>query len=404
MEDKFVKLPNESELSYHKRIILGKLVDKNLSEYDYSELSKYVYGQEYSSDVARRMFYGSKRTLDLIEKNMTENITDNEVLDEIELKRISLEKERKKLQATKSEYNKYLRVDSRFELLYENIRDSIQVIEVPELYPIEKAYNDKHSVLNFSDVHYGSKFKGINNEYSREICKQRFEKLLGETIDYVKENNITDLTIINNGDSLQGMLRLSDLKANEIPVVEALVEFSQLMASFLNQLSSHVNIKYYQIPSANHMELRLLNSKAGEMATEDMEKIIINYIGDMLLNNPRIYIHREMKFDFVELDILGFNIVALHGHQVKNIKNFIRDISQRQRKFYDYAILGHFHGGMNLTVGESDINNIEVLVSPSFVGSCTYADSLMVGGKAMAKIYEFEESKGLVVTRNIILN
>lgn len=400
MEDKLKRLPNERKLSYIKRIT----ENKDVLDLDYSEWANLICGKQYSSENARKAYYIVKPMLDSLEEETINNINDNELLDELTMKKIEIEKERKKLQATKSEYNKYLRVDSRFELFYENIRESIQVIEVPELYPIEKVYNNKHSVLNFSDVHYGSKFKGINNEYSREICKQRFEKLLGETIDYVKENNITDLTIINNGDSLQGMLRLSDLKANEIPVVEALVEFSQLMASFLNQLSSHVNIKYYHVNSANHMELRLLNSKAGEMATEDMEKIIINYIGDMLLNNPRIYIHREMKFDFVELDILGFNIVALHGHQVKNIKNFIRDISQRQRRFYDYAILGHFHGGMNLTVGESDINNIEVLVSPSFVGSCTYADSLMVGGKAMAKIYEFEENKGLVVTRNIILN
>lgn len=400
MEDKLKRLPNERKLSYIKRIT----ENKDVLDIDYSEWANLICGKQYSSENARKAYYIVKPMLDSLEEETINNINDNELLDELTIKKIEIEKERKKLQATKSEYNKYLRVDSRFELLYENIRDSIQVIEVPELYPIEKVYNNKHSVLNFSDVHYGSRFKGINNEYSREICKQRFEILLGETIDYVKENHITDLTVLNNGDSLQGLLRMSDLKVNEIPVVEALVEFSQLMASFLNKLSSYVNIKYYQVPSANHTELRLLNSKAGEMATEDMEKIIINYIGDMLLNNPRIYIHREMKFDFLELDILGFNIVALHGHQVKNIKNFIRDISQRQRRFYDYAILGHFHGGMNLTVGESNINNIEVLVSPSFIGSCPYADSLMVGGKAMAKIYEFEENKGLVVTINIILN
>ena len=43
----------ESYSSYHKRIIYGKLVDKTLSDYDYSELAQRIYGKEYASDVDR---------------------------------------------------------------------------------------------------------------------------------------------------------------------------------------------------------------------------------------------------------------------------------------------------------------------------------------------------------------
>ena len=60
-----IKQENETPLEYHKRLIYGKLVDKTLADIDYSELSEYAYGQSYSSDVARRMFYGSRRTLEL---------------------------------------------------------------------------------------------------------------------------------------------------------------------------------------------------------------------------------------------------------------------------------------------------------------------------------------------------
>ena len=44
---------DESAFNYHKRLVYGKLVDKTLSDVDYSELSELVYGQQYSSDVAR---------------------------------------------------------------------------------------------------------------------------------------------------------------------------------------------------------------------------------------------------------------------------------------------------------------------------------------------------------------
>lgn len=54
----------ESALDYHKRLIWGKLVDKTLCDVSYSDLSELVYGQRYSPDVARRMMYGSRRTLE----------------------------------------------------------------------------------------------------------------------------------------------------------------------------------------------------------------------------------------------------------------------------------------------------------------------------------------------------
>ena len=82
--------PEETLFDYHKRIIDGKLVDKTLSDYDYTELAELVYGQPYSADVARRMFYGSKRTLDTIEREQVYSVSDSDKLNEIESKKKEL--------------------------------------------------------------------------------------------------------------------------------------------------------------------------------------------------------------------------------------------------------------------------------------------------------------------------
>ena len=63
-------MQNESQLDYHKRLVYGKLVDKTLADMDYTELAELVYGQPYSSDVARRMLYGSRRTLELMDSGI----------------------------------------------------------------------------------------------------------------------------------------------------------------------------------------------------------------------------------------------------------------------------------------------------------------------------------------------
>lgn len=68
---------------------------------------------------------------------------------------------------------------------------------------------------------------------------------------------------------------MSDLRINEVPVVQAVVEISQILAEFLNTLSTYCEIEYYHISSANHGQTRPLGSKASELATEDMEKLSV---------------------------------------------------------------------------------------------------------------------------------
>ena len=135
-----------------------------------------------------------------------------------------------------------------------------------------------------------------------------------------------------------------------------------------------------------------------------MEKIIVNYVADLCINNKRIYVHREYKGDNVQFKIFDFECIALHGHQIKNIKSSLRDLSQLHRKWYSFVFLGHYHNSINYTSGEKETYNAEILVAPSIVGSCQYSDKLMVGGKSMAKIYGFDRVEGLVETRNLILN
>ncbi|MGL5328844.1 MAG: hypothetical protein ACRDD7_06220, partial [Peptostreptococcaceae bacterium] len=120
-------------------------------------------------------------------------------------------------------------------------------------------------------------------------------------------------------------------------------------------------------------------------------------------DNDRVEVVLSDK-DYINLDICGYDVIAMHGHQVKGIRKVIQDYSMLHRKFYQYCFLGHTHAGQTMVVGEGVNNSIEVLVTPSFCGSDPYSDSLKVGAKAMSKIYRFESGKGLIQTTNIILN
>lgn len=395
------KREDEDNFEYKTRICIAKLQKEiDLDWYEIVELLEL----DCSSDHLRKLAYAYKEYDDYLKNRRTFNFEESDLLKEIEEKKTELREERIKLRTSLLERSRLERAKSKKELYYENIGIAIKEAEIPKLYPLYPHKQDKGYILDFSDVHYNSQFTSITNSYSREIAQERFKLLLGETIDFVNDNKVETLYILNGGDSLQGMLRMSDIQLNDTSVVDSLVEFQNVMASFLNELSAYCKIRYYHVNSANHTELRLLNAKAGQMAVEDMEKIIVNYLNDVLAKNNRIFINTEFLGDTTQFEMLDFNFISIHGHQLKNINDGLKDLSDKWDKPFDFLILGHYHSGIEKIVGERKGYAKEVLVCPSFVGTCPYADKLMVGGKAMAKIHTFERGKGRRGTYNIILN
>lgn len=393
----------ESELQYHKRLVNGKLVDKSLADIDYSELAEPLYGQQYSSDFTRRMMYGSKYTLALLEKEAYASDCQDELVS-LDEKRRELQEERYKLSSAKIELQRERRQTSHIDLFLEQLKEEAGRLEPPEIIPIADEDCDSEWVLGLGDIHYGAVFNSAHNSYSRAECKRRFATTLGEVKKMCLKQRINKLTILNVADSVQGILRLSDLQLNDISVVDCVVEITRLIATFLNELSSVCEITYYHIPAANHTQTRPLGSKASEIVTEDLERIIVNWISDLLMNNDRVIVADTLGCDYVDFDIAGYKCIAMHGHQIKNVDSCVEQLSNMHRKMYDYVFLGHRHSANERIVAEGDGHNVEILTCPSFVGSDPYADKLLTGSKAMVKMFEFNSKHGHIGSKNIILN
>jgi hypothetical protein len=211
--------------------------------------------------------------------------------------------------------------------------------------------------------------------------------------------------VVGLGDSIQGILRLSDLKLNEVPVVEATVTVARLIACFLNELSAYCSVDYYHTPTSNHSQTRNLGSKASELAYEDMEYIIGHYIHDMLQENNRVSVHLHDGYDYIEIPIHDFNVMAMHGHTIKNMDTALRDLSVMHRKLIDYVFVGHFHNGRVIPGNEHDSHDTELLMCPSFQGTDPYAfNKLGKSSKAACKMFIFDKKYGCTGTEKFILN
>lgn len=314
-----------------------------------------------------------------------------------------LEKQRQKLYATKTEYTRQVRQQSRFELFYENVAEEIKELAVPNFVGLDCSVNNKKYVIAIADIHAGANFITETNRYSFDEITNRFNKLLNYSINFVCEHQLSSVKVLCLGDDVQGILRLSDLQLNESSVVKATVFVAKTIANFLNELSKYCYIEYYHTPTSNHSQVRPLGTKASEIASEDVEYVICNYIKDVLVNNNRISVNTNFGYEYIEIPIFNFKTIAMHGHTIKNIDNALKDLTYHKKTFYTTVFLAHYHAAKMGVVGEMSDTDCEVIVCPSFIGSCPYSNSLLKGAKPSCCIFGYDEQYGHTETYKIFL-
>lgn len=376
------------------------------NDYDWSEIV-----DKYELNIHRDSLRKAQQTIfgGAFVKMYFENKKTNNTVTGLDDKISELRKERIKLQTANIERNRVDRNVARQEMYYEQIGSACQALPLPDFKPYVLTKEEQGLNINYcltlSDCHFGARFKSENNEYSPDIFKERLEYLIAYVEDFIINKGINKLWITGLGDSLQGLIHVTDLKINDSSVVKAVVDYSRLIAEFLNELSTYADIEYTHVPSANHTQTRGLSTRASELADEDLEYVIGHYISDLLRNNQRIkVILAEEGKQYVRVDIPNFNVYAMHGHQIKNINTSIKDLSAMIRQPIDCLLMGHYHAGHEVVAGEGLCNDIEVLISPSFIGSDPYSDSLFRGSKGAVKIYGFNELYGHTETYKVLLN
>ena len=291
-ESSFKKKSNENENQYLWRI--GNMIEDGYIrnwESILSVVNEELFGNDsshYKGESAYRKKYNAARDF---YKDVFVKLNDDKVAKDLEHKIHELQTERFKVSAEKNELTRFNRQRSRIELFNENIaREIRQYLDHPRLTPQRTVNSSKEYVLTISDIHYGAKFATENNFYDTAECARRFEILLGETWKFINDKNIGKLKVVNLGDEIQGILRMTDLQLNEKPVVQAVVEVSQLISAFLNEISKLCDVEYYSVPRSNHTQTRPLGSKASELVAEDLIYIINNFIKVALANVTNIKI------------------------------------------------------------------------------------------------------------------
>ncbi len=368
----------ESRAQYHKRLIYGKLVDKTLADVDYSELSEYIYGQSYSSDVARRMMYGSKYTLSLQDEERTGEIQDQEILSALDQQLIELRKERQRFFDQRSAFNKVVREQARQEELRDLLMDAVRRGgDLPTLQnvPACVAPSDNDLLISLSDIHYGIEVHNAWNRYSPEICAKMMSGYLERILEIAKTHGSENCVVFNNGDSISGNIHMTVQLANKENAVNQVKGVSELIAEFLAELSRNFNCVRYVSAAGNHSRL---NTKENSPIDERLDDLIEWYLQARLQDFQNIHIETEARIDptMALFDIRGKTYLGVHGDLEKNAAHIAALQKMAGRPIY--AILtGHFHHNMT-----DQVQNTKVLMTGSFLGMDDFCVQKRIVGNA----------------------
>lgn len=387
---------NESYLSFSKRVTRA-LSNKTISykEWAKSLLNENIYGEENT----RRCFVFFEKFLSILENDEINNIQDENKLQEILIAKKELEKERKKIQTINLEYNQYVRDISRFELFNEKIKEAID--NMPALIfsnTIQDKFNSKQTaVLCISDAHNGVEinmqtvFNEPINIYSPDILKKRLNKLADTVIkDYKNNFNYKKLIVFDLGDGIQNILRLSDIVKLKTGVIDSVLQYAEMISQFLNKIQNELNIQIeFSCLGGNHSELRLI-STGRNWESENLGKVIREFIALRLKDNQNIKVDPYSDFSFKQIE--GINILAIHGDDSKKNINEISYWEQYHNITIDILLMGHFHHQEQISLGYSPTGDKEIIIVPSLIGIDEFSRKNRKLARAGAKFILFEDN------------
>ena len=379
---------------YHNWEEVVGVVNRQLYNEDFSA---YKGESAFRKDVASaRKFY---------EAGVFDSILGDKHLEEIKIQQDNLYKIKKQVSDQRREYNKLLASDGRADNLTEKLLECAERLnrELPLNTPApDNVYYSGHreAILVLSDWHYGMVTDNIWNKYNTEICRERVEKLIEKTIEYLKLFQIKRLYILTLGDAFHGAIHISCRVASEEDTCDQLMHVSEIMAEMIQKLSKYVeNIEFYSC-YGNHA--RTIQNNKESVHTDNMEKILPWWIKQRLQNNHKVTVYESEYKEFTLLSVLGYNICAIHGDldNIKDVGVTVNTLFTRKfGKSIDYVISGDKHH-----LEEFEAFDIESIIVRSLCGTDDYANNKRLYSSAGQTLLIMNNEEGRECTRNIKLD
>lgn len=328
MNDILKKLDDENEAQYLFRI--GQKKDLGLIAETWTELEAILNRElgypeeEWKSECSYRKKYANYR------EAYEQIFSKNSAIDELYQAKRQYEDQRR-------EYNKVLTQEARFNHIADKLAESVNKManEKPLDFVNYYEYGENEAIIVFSDWHYGLNTNNIWNTYNVDICRDRVTRFVNKVKFYLQRHQVNTAHILLLGDLAHGAIHVTTRVASDEVVCDQLMHVSEIVAESINEISQYVGCVNVYATYGNH--LRTIQNKHESIHSDNMEKIIPWWVEQRLQNNDRVHVIKNEYYEFIFLNVCGYNIVASHG-DLERFKQFGTTVNTLFNKKYNVSI------------------------------------------------------------------
>lgn len=369
---------------------------QKLNDYDWDDLIE-KYELDYSQDHLRKLSYGMKLAYDTFQNEIVSQ-DESDLLNE---KLLEIKKEKVKLQDMRTLVNKDIRNLARIENIVDLLKDDIYDLSnkkpmVNHSY-INHESNGKDAVLLLGDLHYFMVCDNSVNKYNPEICKERLNKVIDDTIEKCLLHNIDTCNVIGLGDWISGEIHSTVRLQNAENLVVQIIEVSELISEVLYKLSKHLPYVTLSMVSDNHS--RVYSNKDDNLNKDNYTQIIKEFIKLRTKDISNfVVLDNTINHDEIAIvDIKGKNIIACHGDKIATDNKCVEQLENSTNVNADIIVFGHIHNPRFFTNA-----NCEIFVNGSLMGSDEYASNKKLFSKPSQTLLILDKDKSGVECSYVI--
>lgn len=256
-------------------------------------------------------------------------------------KELRINKKQKEVQFYAKAFNKVKNEVYALDKLTDIVKNSVKPFQKPKLDFVDNDVLDfKTTIFMISDM------QEDGSGFSHKV----FERVEKEIIKRIKEENLKKIIILENGDGIDGILRVASLYENPGGYVQQLGNYQQALSKLLNNIGKKCQV-LFSIVNSNHTEIRPFGASRGQIKDEDVTYLILSYLKASLVNNKNIIFVQNPQtpkdLNYNILEVAGYKIFQHHGDNKgsspKNAENYYNKIMRFYDRNIDFILVAHYH-------------------------------------------------------------
>lgn len=279
-----------------------------------------------------------------------------------------IKKEKIKLRDERTESNRGIRIEARVEDkldYFEKIIANQGKIDYKPLKPAEreliKTKSNNDLIVMLSDLHIGQTFASAWGKYNLEVAKDRMNQYLNKIIEIKDRHNSENCFVTLQGDMISNSIHKTIAITNRENVIEQVISASEMITSFLAELSKIFNNVTVASVVGNHSRI---DKKEDALKDERLDTLIEWYAKSKLENFENIEFIEPYDNTFNCFVVRNKHYFIVHGDYDKFDMAGVAKLSM-MAGYFPYCILfGHRH-----FPATTEINGIKLVQSGSFPGA-----------------------------------